>query len=100
MGAEILDMGTELTLNIEHSNNFTSESRGNTFAFFDGETSVLSYGLRRAFTADFEWGVELPFVVHTGGVLDAFIDEFHEVFGFKDSGRSIAPRQVGLSSTL
>ena len=92
LGAEMFDEGTEITFNIEHSNNFSSEASGNTFAFFDGETSVLSYSLRHGLGDGLEWGIEVPFVVHAGGDLDAFIDEFHEVFGFKDGGRSLAPR--------
>ena len=58
-GAEIFDEGTEISFSIEHSNNFSSEARGNTFAFFDGETSVLSYSLRQGLATDWEWGVDL-----------------------------------------
>ncbi len=83
---------TEMSFNIEHSNNFSSEMDGTTFFFFDGETSVLTYGVRRAFADRWEWGVEVPWVVHTGGEFDSFIGEFHELFGFNDGGRSAAPR--------
>lgn len=82
----------ELSFNVEHASNFSSEKEGDTFFFFDGETSVVTYGMRRAFADRWEWGVELPWVIHTGGELDSFIDEFHELFGLNDGGRSAAPR--------
>ena len=63
LGAEILDEGVELTFNIEHSNNFSSESKGNTLAFFDGETSVLSYGYRHVLADGFE---------SSGALMEAF----------------------------
>ncbi len=91
-GAEIVSGYIEATFNIEAANNFQSDLRAGTFAFFDGETYVASYRLRGGWGERFEWGAELPWVVHTGGGLDGLVDEFHELFGLPDGERSLAPR--------
>ncbi len=91
-GAEIVSGHTEATFNIEAANNFQSDLRAGTFAFFDGETYVASYRLRGGLGKRFEWGAELPWVVHSGGGLDGLVDEFHELFGLPDGERSLAPR--------
>lgn len=92
MGAELVDSGYELSFGTEIANNFTSNLDGTTFAFFDGETTVFSYGARGALAERWEWGVEIPFVDHDGGFLDAGIDNFHDLFGFDDNGRERANR--------
>ncbi|MEM9621299.1 MAG: DUF3187 family protein [Pseudomonadota bacterium] len=100
-GARIVDR-LHTTFNIEAANNFQSEARDNTFAFFDGETYVASYRVRGrmpdllterwAPAAAMEWGFEVPYVAHTGGGLDGLVDEFHELFGLPDGERSLARR--------
>ena len=80
------------SFNLEATNNFQSENRLGTFAFFDGETYLASYRLRSGWRDDFEWGLEIPYIAHTNGVLDGLVDEFHELFGLPDGERSLAPR--------
>jgi hypothetical protein len=92
MGAELVESGYELSFGTEIANNFTSDLDGTTFAFFDGETTVFSYGARGALADGWEWGVEIPFVDHDGGYLDAAVDNFHDIFGFDDNGRERANR--------
>jgi hypothetical protein len=92
VGAQVLGDEVELSLNIEAANNFQSENRMGTFVFFDGESVVSSLRIRSGFADRFEWGAELPYVAHTGGVFDGVVDEFHELFGLPDGERSLAPR--------
>ena len=93
VGAEVLRPGaTEVTFNLEIANNFQSDDRLDTFVFLDGETYVASHRIRGAFNDRWEWGFEIPYIAHTGGALDNLVDEFHEVFGLSDGGRSLAPR--------
>lgn len=92
VGAQVLGDETELSLNIEAANNFQSEGRMGTFVFFDGESLITSLRIRSGFADRFEWGAELPYVAHTGGVFDGVVDEFHELFGLPDGERSLAPR--------
>ena len=91
-GARVLRDGWETTFGFEVGNIFHSEDRAGTFAFFDGETYVASYRLRGHLRGPLEWGIELPYVAHTGGGLDAIIDEFHEAFGLPDGMRDVASR--------
>ncbi len=90
LGGEVLTEGYELTFNTQLANNFTSDANGATLAFFDGETTYLTYGFRQAIVDRWEWGVELPYVIQRGGYLDPAIDGFHDLFGFDDNGRNAA----------
>jgi len=92
VGARVATGYSELTYNLEVSNNFQSDYRDGTFAFFDGETYTNSYRFRSGLRSNMEWGFEIPYVVHTNGSMDAIVDEFHELFGLPDGQRSIAPR--------
>lgn len=90
LGGEVLANGYELTFDTDLANNFTSDANGGTLAFFDGETTYLTYGFRQAIADRLEWGIELPYVIQRGGYLDPVIDDFHDVFGFDDNGRHAA----------
>ena len=92
LGGDVLSSGYELTFNTELANSFTSDAQGSTLAFFDGETTYLTYGLRHAFAQRWEWGLEVPYVIQHGGYLDSAIDGFHDLFGFDDNGRNGAKR--------
>lgn len=82
---------SRLDLNAYLVSNFTAGSAGNGAAFFDGETGVFSARVRHRFDR-WEVGLELPWVAHYGGEFDGFIDGFHNLFGFNEGGRDLAPR--------
>ncbi len=90
LGGEVLANGYELSFNTEVANNFTSDADGSTLAFFDGETTYLTYGIRHGFAQRFEWGIEIPWVIQDGGHLDHPIEDFHDAFGFPNNGRQRA----------
>ncbi len=92
LGAAMVDGGTELTLTIDHGSNFTADFEQDAGAFFDGETTVLSVGLRGPLRERMEWGVEIPYVVHSGGFLDGLLETFHDLTGLSDGGRDHAPK--------
>jgi len=92
IGARVLTGSKEISFNLEAANNFQSDNRQGTFAFFDGESYLSSYRMRGLWQEGLEWGVEIPHVVHTGGGLDGLVDEFHELFGLPDGERSLASR--------
>jgi hypothetical protein len=92
LGGTVLENGRELSFDAEVANNFTSNRDPGNFAFFDGETTTFSYAYRGALADGWEWGLEVPFIDHDGGFLDAGIDNFHDVFGFDDNGRERANR--------
>ena len=65
--ANTLQGDLEASYNFEAANNFQSDLVGNTFVFFDGETYVNSWRVRDDFADTWEWGVEIPWVVHAPG---------------------------------
>jgi len=91
-GTQILRSGIILTFNAELANNFTSDSKGQTAAFFDGETTITTLGFRASLGEHFEWGIDAPYVWHSGGNLDATVEDFHDAFGFNDASRPNARR--------
>ena len=58
----------------------------------DGETYRTSLSFRRGFGEQFEAYFDLPVLMHTGGVFDNFIEEWHEVFSLPQGGRDSAPQ--------
>ncbi|MGI9326921.1 MAG: DUF3187 family protein [Pseudomonadales bacterium] len=85
-----LGEGLQLSVNIAQVSNFTSANIGGTQVFFDGETTVFDYSLSRRWGEQAEWGVTFPYVAHSGGFLDGFIDDFHSLFGLPEGGRERA----------
>ncbi len=57
----------------------------------DGETYRLALIWRRALAANFEVGVELPYIIHSPGVLDNTIEGWHDLLGLSNSQRDKAP---------
>jgi hypothetical protein len=57
----------------------------------DGETQRYAWNWRHGLEHGFEVGLQLPFYVNNGGVLDGIIHNYHALFGFPDGGRSDAP---------
>ncbi len=74
------------------ANNYAVDAKGNESVIFDGETYRVGLDLRYGFAPGVEAGIEIPFVSHSGGFLDGFIEGFHSAFGFTNGGREYAPR--------
>lgn len=81
----------ELSLTVEHSNNFSAVADDGLTVVFDGSTTVTSLALRGRAAERWEWGVEVPLVHHGGGFTDGFIEGFHDVFGFPNANREAVP---------
>ena len=78
-------------ISLEAANHFFSRDTGAEFIRIDGETHraalTFKYGTARA-----EWGIEVPYLSHSGGFLDGFIDNWHDAFGLPDGGREGATK--------
>jgi hypothetical protein len=74
------------------ANHFTGASSSSEILSLDGETRRLTLHWRQGLPGNREWGFELPYVSHYGGFLDAFIEEFHDIFGMQQYGRTDLPR--------
>tara|TARA_R100000005_G_scaffold95508_1_gene77226 strand:- start:2570 stop:3610 length:1041 start_codon:yes stop_codon:yes gene_type:complete len=58
----------------------------------DGETHRLALEWRYGLAPGWELQVELPWLSHSGGSLDALIDSWHSLWGMPDGGREAVPR--------
>ena len=83
-------LNVDLLLDV--ANHFTRGSSGNESVLIDGETVTAVARFERGFGASWAGSVELVALRHSGGVLDGFIDQWHDWFGLPDGGRDAAPR--------
>lgn len=90
--ATILGKGDmEARLSFDLANNFAHHLNGHEAVMLDGETLRSTLSLYRGFTANFEAGLELPIVSHSGGFLDGFIEGWHGFFGLPNGTRAQEP---------
>jgi hypothetical protein len=82
----------EVGLTLDHSSNYVLEQDTREKILLDGETTRLTLGGQYGFTQRFELGIEIPYISHSGGFLDGFIIDYHNLFGFPQGGRDQAPR--------
>lgn len=68
------------------------ESEGNDAVLFDGETTELSVTATWSPGAEWRFSATLPYLWHSAGALDGFIDDWHAFFGFPDGIRDDVPR--------
>jgi len=57
----------------------------------DGETYRLALSVRRGLSDRLEVGIEVPLVLHRGGVLDDFIEGWHDALGLTNDERDKTP---------
>ncbi|GAB3672041.1 DUF3187 family protein [Salinisphaera aquimarina] len=77
---------------VDYTSHYTAQDNAREQLLFDGETTRAALLFRRGFAHRWQASIEIPFVDHSGGIGDGFIDDFHDTFGFADGGRSRAPR--------
>ena len=63
------------------------ETAGNETITLDGESYRLSLSLRHTISNGIEIGAELPLVGHHNGILDNFIEGWHDAVGLSNSNR-------------
>lgn len=89
--ARVLARGrTQVQIAFEATNNFLAQKNSTESLTLDGETHrttlTVAYG-----TGDAEWGIEIPYLSHSGGFLDNFIENWHDFFGLPQGGRTDTP---------
>ena len=77
---------------LDEANSFQGGSGPRQSASMDGETLRTTLALRYGFTSRFEGGVDIPFVHHSGGFLDGFIESFHRWIGKPKNNGAGNPR--------
>jgi len=83
---------TEVSLEIIHSSNYATDITSREEIVIDGETTRLNFKARAGLMRQLEVGIKVPFVSHSGGFLDSFIDDYHRTFGLPRGGREDAPK--------
>jgi Protein of unknown function (DUF3187) len=61
---------------------------------FDGETLRFALDLRYGLAENLDIQLEVPWLDHSGGDLDKAIDDWHDLWGMSDGGRSDVPRDL------
>ena len=82
----------DVRLLVDWANNYVDESNQSEQILLDGESVRTALDARYGISRDFEVGVVVPFIYDSGGILDGFIDWFHDTFGFSGGGRDQAPK--------
>lgn len=79
------------------NNSITAETPAESIVL-DGESYLLSLGMSYGYAQRWAFGVSVPFVYHSEGFLDNFIEDWHKVFGL-DNGRraSFSPNKLNYS---
>ena len=80
-GEFILDIGFDITNDADESLSETEQ------LIIDGETSTIAISLRRRVLDRLELGIDVPYVRHSGGSLDGFIRDWHDLFDLSNARR-------------
>lgn len=81
---------TRLSLDI--ANNFAVDTKGNEAITLDGETYRTTLALRYGVTDRIELGLDIPYLVATGGVFDSPVQWWHREFNISQAGRDETPK--------
>ncbi len=91
--ATLLGKGrASVRLTVEVANSLTRSRRSGEAILLDGETTRGALTLRYGLGPRVEVGIEVPYLSHSGGVLDRFIENWHDAFGLPQGGRDRVPR--------
>ncbi len=74
----------------EVASHYTKEDKAAESVLFDGETSRAIVSIRYGLAERWEVGADVPMISHDGGVLDSFIEGWHDFFGLSQGGRDSA----------
>lgn len=88
---EVLDEGDgEISFLLDWGSTFGSKP--SQMYLVDAETVNLRLRYRRGVCDGVEIGAELPFFMRGNGIMDGFIETFHDLFGLPDGGRDDVSR--------
>lgn len=82
----------------DFANNGTFATSSRERILLDGETQRITLLLRYGVPGDIEFGIDVAYVRHSGGIFDGLIDTWHETFGFAEGIRNDVERDQLLYS--
>jgi len=78
-------------LGVGLASNFAIDDGGVENIALDGETYRTNLALRYGIGKRFEVGLDIPYIVESGGFLDGLVGDFHDTFGLGAGGRDKVP---------
>lgn len=91
--ASVVPVGKfEGTLTGDVTNSFATDSSGTEAVMLDGETYRFNVAVRYGIAPGLQIGIDIPYLAEGGGVLDGFIEDFHDTFGLPQGDRKSYPR--------
>lgn len=91
--AEVLAPGRQsYSIQYDVSNIYAFNSTNNEQLFMDGEISYTQFKYKLGVGGGNQWELVIPYIRHSGGTLDGFIDGWHRIFGLPESGRDTATK--------
>jgi hypothetical protein len=91
--AQVLNEGAQrYRLITDLANNFAPSRTSREKVLLDGETLRTTLAWSRGLGHNWEWGVEIPVIRHSGGILDSFIEDWHSFFRLPEGGRPKYPQ--------
>ncbi|HNP36647.1 MAG TPA: DUF3187 family protein [Woeseiaceae bacterium] len=89
------DGQTRYQLSFDLVNHADAANNGSAELRLDGESYFLGFSLRHGLSQRLELGIDLPVVAHADGILDNFIESWHDVFGMSNSKRRGPANELG-----
>jgi len=74
------------------ASSYRNKSRADEELVFDGESYRTTLAIRYGIGDRFEAGLNIPYVLYSGGFLDSFIIDWHDTFALPQGGRDRAPK--------
>jgi hypothetical protein len=92
---EVLAQGAlRQNLGLGETNEFADRANLNEAILLDGETTQLSYDLRRGIGGGWEVGAFAPLLALGGGFLDPIIQDWHHLWGLPNGNRGLRPNNA------
>ncbi len=76
------------------ANNYVLDSNSHEYLNLDGETLRFALELRYGLAQNWDVQLEVPWLEQSGGELDRVIDNWHDLWGMSDGGRSRVARDL------
>lgn len=81
-------------VNTDLASSFTIDAKADESIILDGETLRLSAQFEYGLSEQYSIALNIPYISHSSGFLDGFINDWHRFFGLSDGGRSIFEKNV------
>lgn len=82
---------SSFSVDLSHSSVFMIKNASRWSVNLDMEITEVAFRFRKELPNSFELGLELPLQSFESGFMDSFLEDYHNLFGFPDYGRSSRP---------